>query len=353
MLYLALLLIIASGAYLFHAVRKLKYLDRELSSSQARNTRLLAFEDTCTLLASSASIGNRISLIEALLDGAKSLAGSQTAAVLLFEDNGFYSSLKPDDTPLEDPAEPAEELERLARGAGSKAPLILDSPILKNTLIVPLLLKNEHLGKLLVAKKPRPYTEEDAEFLTSLGTQAALALKKMSSESALEGLAIKDSLTGLLNHRAFQEKLDSELDRARRFSHPLSLLITDIDDFKKFNSAYGHESGDGALKKIARMISESIRGIDFAARYGGEEFAVLLVESSPENALKTAERIRECVLSGDFEGGRLTVSIGLAAYPAQARDKEELLREADGALYVAKKRGKNRVMSADKLSITT
>jgi len=349
MLYLALIFIIALGAYSAYAARKIKRLKGEFSSSEARCARLTGYADASTLLASS---GNRISLIEALMDGAKSITGSGMAAIFLSDENGFHSSIKTEGGPSGRFEEADLELERLLREAGAKRPLILDSSglVIKNAMIVPLLLRDEGFGKLLVANKPRPYTDEEEDLLMSLGTQAALALKKLATETAVEGLATKDSLTGLFNHRAFQEKLDSELERARRFSHNLSVLMIDIDDFKKFNSAYGREAGDAALGNIADIIRESTRGIDLAARYGGEEFVLLVIESSPETALRTAERIREAVRAGDFNGGKLTVSIGVATYPADAGEKEELLKEADGALYIAKKRGKDKVISADKFS---
>jgi len=351
MLYLALIFIIALGAYSIYASRKVKFLEREFISSHARATSLLAFADASTLIASSR---NKISLIEALMDGAGLITGSKLAAVFLLEDGGFYSSLNRTEEALSGSLkETRAELERMAREAHAKKVLFPEStgPGIGYAMIIPLLLKDEVLGKLIVANKPGPYTEQAEDLLMSLGTQAALALKKLATESAVEGLATKDSLTGLFNHRAFQEKLDSELERAGRFSHNLSVLMIDIDDFKKFNSAYGREAGDAALGNIADIIRESTRGIDLAARYGGEEFVLLLIESSPEIALRTAERIREAVRAGDFNGGKLTVSIGVATYPADAGEKEELLKEADGALYIAKKRGKDKVISADKFSL--
>jgi diguanylate cyclase (GGDEF)-like protein len=351
MLYLVLVLaiiIIALVAYSLYTSKKINSLKEEFIASEAGAGSLTIFTDTCTLLASSR---NKIALVEALIDGAKSITDAAIAAVFLPEENGFYSSINKIDE--EDRQGVREELERMAREAHIKRPLFLKGSAtgIEDLMIVPLLIGDEDFGSLLVANKPRPFTEHEGELLMVLGTEAALALGKFATESAVEGLATRDNLTGLFNHRAFQEKLEGEMERARRFSHSLSLLMIDIDDFKRFNSAWGHEAGDAALRDIAGIIRETIRGIDFAARYGGEEFVVLLVESSPDIALRTAERIREAVGGRNFNSARLTVSIGIATYPANAENKEDLLQEADGALYIAKKRGKDKVISADKYTM--
>ncbi len=164
--------------------------------------------------------------------------------------------------------------------------------------------------------------------------------------------AYRDELTGLLNYRAFMEALTRELARAEREGRPLSLLMCDIDDFKLYNDRLGHEAGNEALAIIARLLASAVRGSDMAARYGGEEFALILPSTGKAGALEVAERARKSVASYRFPGGRdqpgsrLTVSIGAAAYPVDARDAKELLRRADLALYLAKTSGKNRVQLA-------
>jgi diguanylate cyclase (GGDEF)-like protein len=162
-------------------------------------------------------------------------------------------------------------------------------------------------------------------------------------------MASTDGLTGLNNHRTFQERLQQEIERARRFDTPLSLLMIDIDRFKKFNDTYGHTNGDEVLKIIARILKDNVRSIDFVARYGGEEFAVILPQVDLEGALVVAERIRrsaenyELVFNGHKE--RVTLSIGVATYPDDASNREQLIDHADKALYLAKRTGRNRLCS--------
>jgi len=161
--------------------------------------------------------------------------------------------------------------------------------------------------------------------------------------------AYRDELTGLSNYRYFQEYLEREVRRGERFSPPLSLVMVDIDNFKTFNDRHGHQAGNRALAAIARLLAGSLRKIDIAARYGGEEFALILPSTSKTGAQLVAERARVEVekrtflRSGSRTAKRLTVSMGVATYPADAREAEDLVRCADSALYVAKTRGRNQV----------
>ncbi len=161
-----------------------------------------------------------------------------------------------------------------------------------------------------------------------------------------------DSLTRLHNHRYFQEWLSEEVNRAARYGHSLSLLMLDIDFFKTFNDEQGHPAGDTALRDLGQILIQSIRGSDVAARYGGEEFAIVLPETSLDDALATAERIRESVANHKFTGRdgneiQLTVSIGCAEYPSHCADRTTLILAADIALYQAKAQGRNRVSAYD------
>ncbi|RLF44316.1 MAG: diguanylate cyclase response regulator [Thermoplasmata archaeon] len=158
-------------------------------------------------------------------------------------------------------------------------------------------------------------------------------------------LSIRDSLTGLYNNAHFKELLEVEVKRSERYGHPLSLLMIDIDDFKKWQDKRGHLSGDRALKEIGNLIKSIVRGIDIVARYGGEEFAILMAETPKEMARLAAERVRKAIESLNLVDGRdpLTVSIGVAEFPRDAREPEELIEKADMALYKAKREGKNRV----------
>jgi two-component system cell cycle response regulator len=162
-------------------------------------------------------------------------------------------------------------------------------------------------------------------------------------------LSITDGLTRLYNRRYLDEVLPREISRASRYTHRLSIMMIDIDDFKIYNDTHGHLAGDELLRQLAQLLVGSIREIDFAFRYGGEEFAVILLETGKEEATCVARRIRSLVEQTKFKGadvftgGALTVSIGLAIYPEDAESKDELVSKADQALYQAKRLGKNRV----------
>jgi len=160
-------------------------------------------------------------------------------------------------------------------------------------------------------------------------------------------LSIIDGLTDLYNHRHFHELLTQEVARAVRYEHPLSLLMIDIDDFKRFNDSFGHPAGDKALQGIARLFRENCRRVDFICRYGGEEFAIITPETSGKNAVYLASRlvnrVREMKISiyeSTIEES-LTISIGLAGYPVDAKTKNELIIKADKYLLEAKKTGKD------------
>jgi diguanylate cyclase (GGDEF)-like protein len=158
-----------------------------------------------------------------------------------------------------------------------------------------------------------------------------------------------DGLTGLYNHRYFQESLAGELMRAQRFDYPVSLLMIDVDHFKEYNDKYSHPKGDIVLKEISTILKESLRAYDIPARYGGEELAVILPYTTQEQALPVAERVRKNVGKYEFPGaGRndkvnVTVSIGVSTFPLNAKTKTDLINRADQALYLAKSEGRNRV----------
>ncbi|MDX2010920.1 MAG: diguanylate cyclase [Myxococcaceae bacterium] len=170
------------------------------------------------------------------------------------------------------------------------------------------------------------------------------------ANARLERLAVTDGLTGLFNHRRFQEALHSELLRCERHKRPLAVLMLDVDFFKKVNDSMGHPAGDELLRRLAEVLSKDLRQTDLIARYGGEEFAVLLPETTKAEALQVGERMREAVEARINENTtwpqRITVSVGVATFPEDAKSAEDLLEAADQALYVAKRQGRNRVVGA-------
>jgi diguanylate cyclase (GGDEF)-like protein/PAS domain S-box-containing protein len=174
------------------------------------------------------------------------------------------------------------------------------------------------------------------------------------AEDALKNLAVRDELTGLFNRREMDRLLKEEMTRAQRHLRPLSLLMVDIDWFKRVNDTHGHQVGDKAIRQVACVVSESVRALDRAARYGGEELAVILPETSAAEAAIVAERIRSRVAEFAFStaldpnGGTilaLTVSVGVSTVVASGHGSvERLIGEADSALYAAKQRGRNRTV---------
>ncbi len=176
-----------------------------------------------------------------------------------------------------------------------------------------------------------------------------LAQELGEANEKLMELAFRDGLTGLYNHRYFQEALDREMARADRYGRGLSLLLFDIDHFKRINDTYGHMRGDLVLNELGRVIADFVRVSDVAARYGGEEFAVVLPETDLAGAKTLAERLRssveQLVITADGEKITFTVSIGITSYHARSRVKEKarLIDMADKALYISKQSGRNRV----------
>jgi len=166
------------------------------------------------------------------------------------------------------------------------------------------------------------------------------------ANNRLRKLAVTDELTGLRNRRAFEERLVMEFSMARRRQRDLSVLLLDVDDFKMVNDRWGHAAGDEVLRRLAAILQTTVRLPDLPARYGGEEFVVLLPESGQESALGLARRVMERVANERWENAPLTISIGMAALNDSMTDGFQLVERADGALYAAKRAGKNRVVSA-------
>jgi len=217
-------------------------------------------------------------------------------------------------------------------------------------LMVPLTSGENVLGVLRVnSAVPDAYQSWDEDVLSTLANQAATALEKAFLVAQMEEMAVRDGLTGLFNHRYFQERLEDEIAKAERYNKDLSLVLLDVDHFKKLNDQYGHPEGDRVLKTVTRLILETVRNrVDTVARYGGEEFIVILPETDANAAYESAERIRKRIESHLFEDGkggvyRVTVSLGTASYPFDARTAAKLIHGADTALYASKNGGRNRV----------
>jgi len=223
-------------------------------------------------------------------------------------------------------------------------------PALRSLIILPLVDDEQRCRGLFSIENDQPDTFVPAmeQVLKTLAENASVALIRSVLYQRMEHLATTDGLTGLNNHRHFQELLAREIERSRRYRRPLALLIMDIDHFKSFNDTYGHPVGDLVLKEIATCIKNAIRLNDIPARYGGEEFVVIIPESTAQGALKTAERIRASIEQHTVVSlGRelkVTISIGCSAFPENAPTQQALIDTADKALYSAKEHGRNRVI---------
>lgn len=221
---------------------------------------------------------------------------------------------------------------------------------IRSVIAVPMLYKNELLGLFVMLSEKRNFLDSfQIGILEVLCNQASIAIANAKLHAEIEKLATTDGLTGLYNHRRFQEKLSEEFKRLSRHSSPVSLLLTDIDFFKKVNDTCGHPVGDLVLKGVSKIIGEVIRDIDVPARYGGEEFAVILPGTAAAGSKNIAERLRKAVMdksfSADGKALKVTISIGIATAPVDAVSKEELIGKADQALYRAKYNGRNQSVS--------
>ncbi len=229
------------------------------------------------------------------------------------------------------------------------APLILDSSV-RSILAAPLIVKQEAVGVLCV-QSPRSgaYTIDQLSVFTTIAQQGAVAIENARNYE----LATVDQLTSLYLRDYFYRKLSEEQVRARRYGSTFAVLMLDIDSFKEINDRLGHLAGDRYLRRVGKVIRESMRGADVACRYGGEEFAILLPETDREGAVTIAERIRKRIGRMEVPAGddlmRTTLSVGIATYPADFPGTlNGLLDRADQTLYAAKEAGRNRVLTSDK-----
>jgi GGDEF domain-containing protein len=308
---------------------------------------------------------DRPAVVEVLGEGAgRLLAGGRHAHVWLRDEEGRLATAGDDEA---EPCELAQQALAARRVAEASAPH-------RSGLAVPLVVRDVTEG-VVVVETPgrRSFAPAEREALQVLANQAAAALENERLYRRAEQEAIRDGLTGLYNHRHFQERMLQECRRARRYRMPLSLLMIDLDDFKGFNDQFGHQIGDEALREIGQILfAVTRRGVDIAARYGGEEFAVILPhtragyapkEGAPDTgddpeapppagagALVVAERVREAIAHHLFPGhggrryARTTATVGVAEL-RDGEDAAQLIEVADAALYEGKRLGRDRVVA--------
>jgi len=212
---------------------------------------------------------------------------------------------------------------------------------------IPLVARDSVKGALNIYRlgEAASFDDDEFELAKRFGDAAALALDNAQIRARLEHQAMTDSLTGLYNHRAFHERLRTALAHASRAHEAVSVLMLDIDDFKRVNDIFGHGAGDEILRALAETLKDSVRSSDAVYRLGGEEFAIVISSRSPRNAEQLAHRVVDRVESSDFEpAGRITISVGLARGPEHAMNPRELIACAEAAMMSAKARGKNQIV---------
>ncbi len=219
----------------------------------------------------------------------------------------------------------------------------LDSLLYADYTILPLKINRGIVG-YLVAHGIRP---QDQDKYHILAQQFILGIKRAILYQRVQELAITDGLTGVFTRRHYLGRLEEELSYAKKFNQHFSFLMIDIDHFKRYNDTYGHLVGDAILREISRVIKDNLRQIDLIGRYGGEEFSIILTQTDKGGAKFVAERIRQAVenklIKVYDEDLKATVSIGVAVFPDDAKEMQDLIEKSDEALYKAKESGRNRI----------
>jgi diguanylate cyclase (GGDEF)-like protein len=222
-----------------------------------------------------------------------------------------------------------------------------DTSYVHSIACIPMVVYSDVIGVINVTNKKEgmEFTDEDVEMLKAVADQAAVAVNK----AQLWDMAVTDSLTGLYDRRYFMVKLQEEVLRAERCGKPLSVVMADLDRFKKINDTYGHDAGDRALEAIAKFFQKNIRDVDAVARYGGEEFVMLIPDADQSAAFCLAQRLRQELANVNLDDlPPITMSLGIAAYPSDGTDIDELIKKADAAMYEAKRRGRDKAVKFSK-----
>ncbi|MGM0442248.1 MAG: diguanylate cyclase [Elusimicrobiota bacterium] len=221
--------------------------------------------------------------------------------------------------------------------------------VLKTALCAPLRFRGDIIGAIVVFKKEgkSSFSPQLKRLLSTFANQSAVAIENVLLYKKSQHLSITDGLTGVYNHRYFQDKLATELSRAQRYDLNFGLIIFDLDNFKNINDTHGHVKGDEILKRVAYHIEKVLRKSDTIARYGGDEFVALLPETRKKDTIKVGERIRQSLERANEESEvAIHISVGVAAYPDDGVYREDLVKKADGALYKAKESGRNKTCAA-------
>ncbi len=223
----------------------------------------------------------------------------------------------------------------------------------KTILAVPVVNKKKTIGVLEMVNKEdgTPFNSKDLELLVKLVDQAAIAIERSFLYQQMSDLVVTDDLTKLFNYRYLEQTLDIELRRSQRYKSEISLVFLDIDHFKAVNDSHGHQAGSQVLIELGKVLIESLRDVDIIARYGGDEFVIVLPETSVDTTHHIVKRLQKNIREFKFLKKRglkvkLTVSFGIAGYPRNAKNKEDLIKAADNAMYFAKNSGRDQIFLA-------
>lgn len=252
----------------------------------------------------------------------------------------------------------------LPAGAPSRArePIVFTRTLkpkrIASLVVLPLIVQDSAIGTLVFgARGKQHFPKRIREMLGVITNQVAVSIENAKMYKRMEEMATTDGLTSLPNHRTFQSKFDEMIYRAQRHGKPVSLVLTDVDHFKGVNDNYGHPVGDMVLRKVAQVLAGQARKVDLVARYGGEEFAMILEDTDADGAKLFSERVRQelaaQLMSSDRGSFRVTISLGVATYPVDGKEKEVLVERADQALYAAKESGRNRTVAYSELKTMT
>jgi diguanylate cyclase (GGDEF)-like protein len=219
----------------------------------------------------------------------------------------------------------------------------------QSEMCVPLIFFGEKLGVLALDRASHDaFDQDEIQPLESVADICAAAIQNANYFERMKQLAYVDGLTGIFNRRYFEMRIAEELERASRFMGRMSVIMVDIDHFKRLNDEFGHLLGDEVLRGVSNILKQQLRKVDMVCRYGGEEFAIVVPETTGANALVVAEKLRRQIETHPFPGvpRPVTISCGVADYPSQGSTRDELVAAADSALYQAKQAGRNRVVAA-------
>src|SRR6202167_1783932 len=222
-------------------------------------------------------------------------------------------------------------------------------------ICIPVVSFAQTLGILaLDSALPDAFRDGDLQSLESVADICATAIQNAHYVERVKQLAYLDGLTGIFNRRFFELRIIEEIERARRYGTGMAVIMADIDQFKRLNDEFGHVLGDEVLRQVSSLFHQQLRKIDVVCRYGGEEFAILLTQITTQQAVAIAEKLRRLVESFQFPGvpRTITISAGIAAFPAHGKTRDEMVRAADSGLYAAKQAGRNRICVAS-LALTT